>query len=147
MPTANMQQSPRPNGRRCDRQSNLGNPFMTRDGYTVSQVCEAYRLYFNLVVLDKLEPQAAAKKVQANTGIKGNGYSRFPMRVNFMHSLSCIKPGDTLLCWCDGECHTFTIEDYVREINDLPPISRTIQAKPEVTQKVLCFDSSNLLSD
>jgi hypothetical protein len=117
-------------GVRCDRSTNLGNPFDINDGYSRDQVCDAYQRYFGLIVKDGKSPAQAIKKVEQEMGIKPSQRFLAPLLHNFLQALYSIKPTDTLLCWCHPlRCHTWTIEDYIRSLFHLPPIDRNLAEK------------------
>jgi hypothetical protein len=111
-------------GFRCDRKSNLGNPFVLMRGDETGRdrVVKAYGIYLHQIVNEGLEPIDAIEYVQSVSRHHLLAAStKPPGRRSFIDELAAIeecyvdrKPV-TLLCWCAPlACHCDRIAAFLR---------------------------------
>jgi uncharacterized Rmd1/YagE family protein len=107
------------NGIRCDRYSDLGNPFFMRYEEERDAVCDAFREYFyqSLSLKNEIvDLQSIAKRYGVVVS-----YNWTPRKTEQIHKAIerlenhlKLKPDLTLLCWCKPKrCHVDTIAEYL----------------------------------
>jgi hypothetical protein len=111
----------------CDRRSALGNPFELSSEESRDDVCDAYQVYFDAIVLYGNSPFAAADSLFENrpwlkkaSGWRVSSRNEFMAALETLESLardvnrSCRTRSLGLGCWCNPKrCHCLTILRYL----------------------------------
>lgn len=92
---------------RCDRSSELGNPFILRSEIEREKVCYAFREYFWLIILGK-DPLESAKKISIkyNLEVSFTWSNKKWTNEQIMKKFNSLKKYSVLSCWCMPKmCH------------------------------------------
>jgi Domain of unknown function (DUF4326) len=130
-------------GFRCDRTTDLGNPFRMRSEDERVTVIEAFRIYFAAVMIHFDDPQLTAQKIAANRSmlVDKNWQNRqiklMPVRNKVGELMqSASKSPITLLCHCAPKpCHCDIIANYLHWQDSLKPKeTELIIEEPEIRE-------------